>query len=62
MKDYSQYQPVASMERSDIEDGQSQRIASQNHATNVQDDRYPGSFFRIPGIPAPGKTTWSLVK
>jgi len=25
-----------------------------------QDDRYPGSFFRIPGIPVPGKTTWSL--
>lgn len=28
----------------------------------VQDDRYPGSFFRVPGIPAPGKTTWSLAK
>jgi hypothetical protein len=25
-----------------------------------QDDRYPGSFFRIPGIPIPGKTTWSI--
>jgi hypothetical protein len=25
-----------------------------------QDDRYPGSFFRIPGVPIPGKTTWSL--
>ena len=25
-----------------------------------QDDRYPGSFFRIPGVPVPGKTTWSL--
>ena len=25
-----------------------------------QDDRYPGSFFRIPGSPVPGKTTWSL--
>ncbi len=25
-----------------------------------QDDRYPGSFFRIPGLPVPGKTTWSL--
>lgn len=62
MKNYSQHQLVASMERSDIGDGQSQRIASQNHATNVQDDRYPGSFFRVPGIPAPGKTTWSLVK
>ena len=25
-----------------------------------QDDRYPGSFFRIPGAPITGKTTWSL--
>lgn len=28
----------------------------------MPDDRFPGSFFRVPGIPAPGKTTWSLVK
>jgi hypothetical protein len=25
-----------------------------------QDDRYPGSFFRIPGPLALGKTGWSL--
>ncbi len=25
-----------------------------------QDDRYPGSFFRIPGAPITGSTTWSL--
>ncbi|MGZ4958686.1 MAG: hypothetical protein ACXV7J_05495 [Methylomonas sp.] len=62
MKNYSQHQPVALMEGSDNAGGQSQRIASQHSATHVQDDRYPGSFFRIPGIPAPGKTTWSLVK
>lgn len=29
---------------------------------DAQDERYPGSFFRVPGIPAPGKTTWSLAK
>lgn len=29
---------------------------------DLQDERYPGSFFRVPGIPAPGKTTWSLAK
>ena len=29
---------------------------------DVPDDRYPGTFFRIPGVPTPGKTTWSLVK
>jgi hypothetical protein len=26
------------------------------------DDRFPGSFFRIPGVPLPGKTTWSLAE
>ncbi len=25
-----------------------------------QDDRYPGSFFRIPGRPSLGATGWSL--
>jgi hypothetical protein len=25
-----------------------------------QDDRYPGSFFRVPGPPSLGKTGWSL--
>ncbi|UOA07856.1 hypothetical protein [Methylobacter sp. S3L5C] len=24
------------------------------------DDRYPGSFFRIPGRPTLGKSSWSL--
>ncbi len=28
----------------------------------VEDERYPGSFFRVPGVPKPGKTTWSLAK
>lgn len=23
-----------------------------------EDDRYPGSFFKIPGVPRPGKTAW----
>ncbi|MGZ8195597.1 MAG: hypothetical protein ACXWTH_08225 [Methylosarcina sp.] len=27
-----------------------------------EDDRYPGTFFRIPGVPVPGKTTWTLNK
>lgn len=26
------------------------------------DDRFPGTFFRLPGIPVPGKTTWSPSK
>lgn len=25
-----------------------------------QDDRYPGTFFRIPGMPVLGETTWSI--
>ena len=62
MKNYSQHQQVVSMDRSDIEDRQFRRTASQNHLTNDQDDRYPGTFFRVPGVPMPGKTTWSLVK
>ena len=28
----------------------------------TDDDRYPGSFFRVPGVPVPGKTSWSLTK
>lgn len=26
----------------------------------VEDDRYPGSFFKVPGVPRPGKTAWRL--
>ncbi len=39
----------------------SSRKDSSNEAT-ADDDRYPGSFFRIPGVPVPGKTSWSVVK
>ena len=42
------------------EDGESLRNPSQ--ARPIEDDRYPGSFFRVPGIPKPGKTTWSIAK
>lgn len=28
----------------------------------LPDERYPGTFFRVPGVPMPGKTTWSLAK
>jgi hypothetical protein len=34
---------------------------NQQHP-EVQDERYPGTFFRVPGVPMPGKTTWSLAK
>jgi hypothetical protein len=33
-----------------------------NQQTIAGDDQYPGTFFRIPGVPRPGKTTWSLTK
>ena len=38
------------------------RSAETLLTTNLpdQDDRYPGSFFRISGKPITGKTTWSL--
>lgn len=26
------------------------------------DDRYPGTFFRVPSVPIPGKTTWSIIR
>lgn len=32
------------------------------HHSVPGDDRYPGTFFRVPGRPVPGKTTWSLKK
>lgn len=38
----------------------SQQQANVIAAAYVDDDRYPGSFFRIPGAPIPGKTTWSI--
>ncbi len=25
-----------------------------------EDDRYPGSFFKVPGVPQPGKTGWRI--
>ena len=37
------------------------RVSAPNQAM-VDDERYPGSFFRVPGVPTPGKTTWSLNK
>lgn len=38
----------------------SKKQANVIAATYVDDERYPGSFFRIPGRPIPGKTTWSI--
>jgi hypothetical protein len=44
--------------------GTGKKDAPQQAASlhEVDDDRFPGSFFRIPGVPQPGKTTWSVVK
>lgn len=47
--------------RSHQNDASSGRASSPNQPM-VDDDRYPGSFFRVPGVPMPGKTTWSLNK
>ncbi len=37
--------------------------ATQKQTQNqpVQDDNFPGTFFCIPSVPRPGKTSWSLV-
>jgi hypothetical protein len=32
------------------------------HRSVPGDDRYPGTFFRVPGRPVPGKTAWSLTQ
>lgn len=42
-------------------DEMSERASSSNQPL-VDDERFPGSFFRVPGVPMPGKTTWSLSK
>ena len=59
-------QQVTSVQHSSIEVGTGctamSRQASPSLPDSSEDDRYPGSFFRIPGIPSPGKTTWSLAK
>ena len=41
-----------------------QSIAPKQPLTphEAPDERFPGTFFRVPGVPMPGKTTWSLVK
>jgi hypothetical protein len=41
-----------------------QSVAQKQPMTQHEapDERFPGTFFRVPGVPMPGKTTWSLVK
>ncbi len=43
-----------------IEQQSSEPEVKENLEIPDQDDRYPGSFFRIPGPPTLGKTSWSL--
>jgi hypothetical protein len=35
-------------------------LPAEPYRQEKDDDRYPGSFFRIPGMAVPGKTSWSL--
>jgi hypothetical protein len=37
-------------------------VKESNKTLPFEDDRYPGSFFRIPGVPLPGKTSWNITK
>lgn len=62
MKDHSLHQPTASMPRSKNEGPSGIPQAASGLQATIDDDRYPGSFFRVPGVPMPGKTTWSLAK
>lgn len=58
--------PAVSLQNHAIEAGPGaaamNRQASPALTETIEDDRYPGSFFRVPGVPSPGKTTWSLAK
>jgi hypothetical protein len=37
-----------------------QALPAEPCRKELGDDRYPGSFFRVPGLAVPGKTGWSL--
>jgi hypothetical protein len=53
-----------------ISDNLNQPMAKTPHAPQPHnaaalqepDERFPGSFFRIPGVPVPGKTGWRLAE
>jgi len=32
------------------------------HPSVPEDDRYPGTFFRVPRMPVAGKTAWGLTQ
>lgn len=32
------------------------------HQLTPEDDRYPGTFFRVPRIPVAGKTAWGVAQ
>jgi hypothetical protein len=32
------------------------------HHSVPEDDRYPGTFFRVPRMPVAGKTSWGLTQ
>lgn len=63
MKEYSESRieelEVASLYTTTVRDSQTALRPGVVGEIPDQDDRYPGSFFRIPGSPVPG-TTWSL--
>jgi len=48
------------IENSILEDQLTMRSPDLGQDVPDQDDRYPGSFFRVVGVPTPGQTTWSI--
>ena len=49
----------------DMDNGGARVIDFNSAAAQIgtePDERFPGSFFRIPGVPSLGKTTWSLTE
>jgi len=65
MKDYCKNHQADSMEGGNsnwVEESQPQLSSRASLQSVTDDDRYPGTFFRVPGVPVPGKTGWSLTK
>ena len=65
MKDCCKNHQTDSMEMGNlngVEVSQPQSSACASLPSVTEDDRYPGTFFRVPGVPVPGKTGWSITQ
>jgi len=54
--------PTAKNMSRNVENEAPENNAAPQCSAELDDERYPGSFFRVPGVPVPGKTYWSVSK